>query len=145
MPKRPRFRPLRRVDALVAALVGLSSLFAASRLFYVTDTTVQPWPRLWPILFAVSGLACLWFAWCSLEVRCRFLTAALSWSGALTITAYTSRALILALTAADNDTAIQTAKLHLGVAVWLTLALVIAYIWLHVFRPAVELSKQREP
>lgn len=141
VPERARYRRLRRADAGIALLLGCYDLFAGSRLLHTNDATVQPWHQLWPILFAVAGVTCLWFAYCAMVPRSRHMTSALSWSGALSITAYASRALILLISSIHNTTGYQTPKLQLGFATWLVLALVTGYIWLHVFKPGVEMSK----
>jgi hypothetical protein len=116
---------------VVIAILGLYNLFAASRLVFVEDGGALQ-SQLWPWWFAAAGLATMWLATGLASER------ALIVSGVLNVIAYTGRSLVLLANGLEGRSTLTDERVQLGVITWLVLALVVAYLWIRVFRPLVQ-------
>lgn len=133
-----RYRVLdqvRTADRAIVAVIGAFNLYFAWFVWTGPATAGVPLERWWALVFAGAGVACA-----ALEVV--FLNReVLAWSGALTAVAYGSRAMVLFVGLTTGRLRLAEARVQAGVAIWVALTACVAYVWLRVLRPLLELRR----
>lgn len=119
----------RRPFAGIVLILGLHAIYMGAALAREASIGQARYslPWVWPVMYAASGLACLWFNWHPQDRDWW------SWSGALLGGAYVSRALIIVQAGIDQGWRYQYV---IGAATWAAWAAVVGQLWLHQFRPA---------
>jgi hypothetical protein len=116
-------------DRLVVAGVGIFSAVCAVQMMRLNDV---PGGRLWPVLFVVTAVACVWL---QLDFHNEHAFAG---SGAAAVTACLARAAGLILAWGDGRLAEPRQRIILVVLSWMLLAFLIGYAWFRGLRPVVE-------
>jgi hypothetical protein len=127
---------VRPADRLVIALLAVFNAFAAWRIWYpAPDLPNVPAAPAWPVLFAAAALACV-----ALERRF-FSRNLLALAGGLSVTAYTSRALLVVIEWQRGLLPFTRETTQLIAAQWAMLALLTGFIFVRVLRPILEFRR----
>jgi hypothetical protein len=84
--------------------------------------------QLWPVVFAVAALSCL-------HAATSFQPMPVSLAGALTVTAYASRATVILVGFALGRIELAAPTAAFGVAVWMMMTVYAAVLWLRAYGP----------
>lgn len=130
---------VRPADRAIVAAIGIFDLFAGWRFAGTPDLTPVPGGSFWPLAFVVAGISTL-----ALEFAFTSRTL-LALSGAIGITAYASRSLLVFVAFTRGDAAVSDERAQVGVGVWIVLGLLVGYIWIRVLRPLSEVRRRVDP
>lgn len=130
---------VRPADRIIVAVIALFDVFAGWRFAETPDLTPVPLGSIWPLAFVVAGFLTL-----ALEFSFtnRMLLAL---SGALGITAYASRSLLVFVAMTRGQASVSDERAQVGVAVWIVLGVLVGYIWIRVLRPLSEVRRRVDP
>lgn len=120
---------------MLVVVVGSFNVFVATRLAFMPAGESTFLPAIWPLWFLVAGVACLWFA----SMVHSDLGMALS--GALTVTAYASRAVAVLVDIQRGALQVSEPRGHVFVALWVLSAVLVAFIWLRWLKPISEVHQ----
>lgn len=122
----------------IPILVGSLLVIVSNRLWEIDRLSDEDvfFPGLWPWWTILAALLCFLYAW---KPTNRWFLAL---SGALAVTAMASRAFAVMFRLTEGTTGLADASLHLAGAIYTLVALLLAYVWVKILRPASTLLRR---